>query len=200
VIGSAPAVRLATREDVAPMSRALGRAFYDDPVMGWMFPDDRRRVDLNTRFFALRLNELVKQEVTYTTDGHVGAAVWTLPGRWRLPMLAETLFALRLTPIAGRRGPTLMRGWQRVDAVHPKQPHYYLAILGTEPESQGGGAGSALMGPVLESCDRDEIPAYLESSKERNIAFYARHGFRVTGAVDLPRGPRVWPMWRDPRP
>ena len=45
-----------------------------------------------------------------------------------------------------------------------------------------------------------EIPAYLESSKERNIAFYARHGFRVTREVTLPKGPPVWLMWRDPRP
>jgi hypothetical protein len=54
--------------------------------------------------------------------------------------------------------------------------------------------------PVLEQCDADGIAAYLESSKERNIDFYARHGFRVTGELHLPRGPTMWLMWRDPRP
>jgi len=72
-------------------------------------------------------------------------------------------------------------------------------VLGTDPASQGRGIGSALLAPVLETCDRDGVGAYLESSKERNLAFYARHGFRMTGEVDLPRGPRVWLMWRDPR-
>jgi hypothetical protein len=55
------------------------------------------------------------------------------------------------------------------------------------------------MGPVLRSCDEDRIPAYLESSKERNVDFYGRHGFRVLERLSLPAGPPVWLMWRDPR-
>jgi hypothetical protein len=47
--------------------------------------------------------------------------------------------------------------------------------------------------------DRDGVGAYLESSKESNVDYYARFGFRVTEEVRLPRGPRVWLMWRDAR-
>jgi ribosomal protein S18 acetylase RimI-like enzyme len=88
-----------------------------------------------------------------------------------------------------------------MERAHPRSPpHWYLAVLGTEPELQGRGLGSAVLAPVLEQADRDGVAAYLESSKESNIAFYARHGFRVSGEVRLPRGPKLWPMWRDPRP
>ena len=87
-----------------------------------------------------------------------------------------------------------------IEKRHPKDPpHYYLAILGTDPDHQGKGIGSSLLRPVLDICDHDGVGAYLESSKESNIAFYARHGFELTGEVRLPGGPLVWPMWREPR-
>jgi GNAT superfamily N-acetyltransferase len=65
------------------------------------------------------------------------------------------------------------------------------AVLGTDPAAQGRGLGSAVLAPVLEGCDRDGIGAYLVSSKERNIDFYARFGFRVTREVRLPRPSRL---------
>lgn len=85
--------------------------------------------------------------------------------------------------------------------VHPDEPHWYLATIGTDPERRGHGFGQALLGSRLEQCDREGIPAYLESSKQANIAYYERFGFEVTGTVTVPGGgPDLWPMWRAPRP
>ena len=71
-------------------------------------------------------------------------------------------------------------------------------MLGTDPPAQGRGLGSAVLRPGLELCDREGLPAYLESSKESNVGFYARFGFRVTEEVRMPGdGPSVWLMWRD---
>ena len=66
-------------------------------------------------------------------------------------------------------------------------------------EQQGKGVGTALLRPVLEHCDAEGIPCYLESSKERNVPFYRRHGFEVVEEVSLPDdGPMLWTMWREP--
>jgi GNAT superfamily N-acetyltransferase len=86
-----------------------------------------------------------------------------------------------------------------MEEKHPLEPHYYLFLLGTRPEWQGRGLGSSLMAPVLDTCDRDRVPAYLEATSERNKQLYLRHGFEVTDEIPLPKGPTMWPMWRSPR-
>ena len=79
------------------------------------------------------------------------------------------------------------------------EPHWYLAILGTDPPHQGKGVGGALLAPVLTRCDTEGTGAYLESSKPDNVPYYERFGFRVSGQIDMPDGPTMWPMWRDPQ-
>jgi GNAT superfamily N-acetyltransferase len=174
----------------------LARAFYDDPALGWIFPRDRKRLGQAERFWSIRIRYMAPQEEVYVTDDLTGAAVWTLPDRWHVS-LRETGELARM--MLNRRLPTLVHGLLRLETAHPQAPpHFYLAVLGTDPPSQGQGIGTALMHPVLELCDREGLPAYLESSKERNIDFYARFGFRVKEEVQLPGGPKMWPMWRDP--
>ena len=110
-----------------------------------------------------------------------------------LSMLVRSALVLR-----GRARAGLELG-RTLEAVHERRPHWYLAIVGTDPVHQGHGIGSALLAPVLEQCDREGSLAYLESSKEVNIRFYERHGFEVTQEVRIPGGPVMWPMLRIPR-
>ena len=64
------------------------------------------------------------------------------------------------------------------------------------PEHQGKGLGTALLRPGLEHADALRLPAYLESSNERNVPLYERHGFAVIAEHVLPDGPTLWLMWR----
>jgi ribosomal protein S18 acetylase RimI-like enzyme len=100
----------------------------------------------------------------------------------------------------GLRTVSVLGGLDRMEVRHPQdRSHWYLFILGTEPTAQGRGLGSALLAQVLARVDADGMPVYLESSSERNLALYGRHGFEVTSEVAIPGGPRIWPMWREPR-
>jgi len=196
---TAATVRHAAEPECEALGRALAAAFYDDPIMCWLFPSPRRRPIYAARFFELRARQLLPDEDVYTTDGILGGALWAVPDKWRVTGRAILDLLRAIGPGLGPRLPIALAGLSRIEHRHPEEPHYYLAVLGTVPESQGQGIGSKLLAPVLERCDRDGVGAYLESSKERNIAFYARHGFRVTDVVRMPMGPPVWLMWRDPR-
>lgn len=84
--------------------------------------------------------------------------------------------------------------------VHPEEPHWYLAIIGSDPSVRGAGYGHALMRSRLDRVDAEHAPAYLESSNADNLPYYSRFGFDVTGEIVLPDGgPTLWAMWRAPR-
>jgi ribosomal protein S18 acetylase RimI-like enzyme len=196
-----PAVRRATFADVPRLARMLARAFLDDPVASWAWRPDDLRLTALERFQERRLRQLLADEEVWTTDELTCAALWAPPDRWRTTLREDATFLRCFAhPRLAGRAPLVIAGWLRLEQRHPiKPPHYFLAVLGTDPQFQGRGLGSALLAPVLEQCDRDGVGAFLESSKESNVAFYARHGFRVSEEVKLLRGPILWKMWRDPR-
>ena len=132
-------------------------------------------------------------------DIHTDAELWSLIILFGPRMDSNLMHA---SPDDVRRAGLVgaLRYLARMEKHHPRQPeHWYLAVLGTDPDHQGKGIGSALLQPVLERCDLEEVPAYLESSKEANIAFYARHGFELRDPIETEGGPTLYPMWREPR-
>jgi ribosomal protein S18 acetylase RimI-like enzyme len=195
------ATRRATSADAPTLARMLARAFLDDPVAMWSCRPDGLRPAVLERFNAARLRHLLDEQEIWTTPELSSAALWAPPGRWKTTARQDAELARAiLHPRLLVRAPLILAGFLGLERRHPHtSPHWYLAVLGTDPAAQGQGLGSAVLAPVLEQCDADGLGAYLESSKESNIAFYARHGFRVTAELRLPRGPSMWAMWRDAR-
>ena len=197
----APA-RLATDADIDGIAESLDRAFFDDPVMNWLFGATPEQPSAwSQKYFRIETARHLAHPTVYTVDGTSGAALWDPPGHWKMPMSHILKNAPTLLRGMGARIPNALRGLSRIEKVHGGYPdHYYLAVLGTRPEAQGHGIGGRLLQPVLDRCDADGIGAYLESSKDSNIPYYQRHGFEVITQVTFPKGPSVWPMWRDPQP
>jgi GNAT superfamily N-acetyltransferase len=192
-------VRLAGREDFPAMARVLARAFHEDPLTAWLYPREHSRDRHVERSFRVSLARLERQHQLYTTADHAGGALWALPGQWRED-LRQTVSSLTLLPPLLPRLLRTMRAMTRIEVAHPVEPHYYLSVLGTAPERRREGLGSALIRPVLDLCDAEQVPAYLETATEVNVDFYARHGFGVQRRLDLPGGaPSLWLLWRDPR-
>ena len=196
-------VRKATATDIDAMAHTLQRAFFDDPVIRWMLPDEDRRRRTGTFGWRswLEILYLPKAQM-YTNDEHTCAALWSPPGNWKVPLPMQVRMAPRMVRIfGGRRLPLILEGLALIEKKHPdREPHYTLGVLGTDPDHQGDGIGSALIQPVLDTCDTDGIGAYLESSTPSNVPYYRRFGFEVTEEFTLPQGPPVWGMWREPRP
>lgn len=150
------------------------------------------------------------------------AAIWAFDGVWNETSGQVWLF-LNIARSFGLRVFRFLRTFMRVETQHPQededmdkymtpslQPcadgviraprHAYLWIVGTSPSAQGKGVGSRVMRRMLKELDKHEMPAYLETSAEKNIPFYERLGFKVVRRLDLPDEdcPPMWAMWRIP--
>jgi GNAT superfamily N-acetyltransferase len=186
--------RKATGEGVPTVAETLALAFFDDPVVSWIIPDDPRRRELGPGLFGAIVESYIGHDEIYDVEAGVSTAVWAPPGAEDDELLPE-----RIGEITAENAERVFQILGLMDEVHPSDPHYYLFLLGTRPGWQGQGLGSELMKPVLERCDREHVPAYLEATSERNRALYLRHGFEVTGEIRVPGGPTLWRMWRTPR-
>ena len=197
----ATTVRKATEEDVPALCRALARAFYEDPVASWFMPRDSRRLRQLERAFEMGIRKIyLPQGACYTTAGVTGGALWNPPGAWRVPMGRQLGLLPSMARVYGRDTLRAFRGFDHVAREHPDEhPHWYLPFVGVDPDWQGRGLGTALLRPVLERCDEDGVPAYLESSTARNRACYLRQGFEDLGILRFPDGPPMTKMWREPR-
>ncbi len=183
----------------------LARAFAEDPTTAWLFPAARRRARRLERFYVMEVLTLLDAGEGWVTDDRHAAALWLPvgrpperpPGR---PHLGRQLWLnLELARLLGRRLPRAAASMLRVQHRHPREPHWYLACLGTAPEWQGQGLGSAVLAPVLERCDRTGTAAVLDTATAADVRFYQRRGFVVIAEVSRPGDPRLWVMRRAPR-
>ena len=197
---AAPALRRATGEDVRRLTTVLAEAFFDDPVFGWLMPEDGKRRARLRRYFGIELRHYtLPRGRVWTTSDLSGVALSLPPGAWRAPPHATLMeggaFGIHL-PRAARLGAAME--WRHMRM--PREPHYYVRDIGVHPDMQGRGLGSTLLHPTLERCDREGLPAYLEASSERSAALYERLGFQLTGELRVGGSPPLRLMLRPPHP
>jgi GNAT superfamily N-acetyltransferase len=203
--GGSRAVRAARRDEAALLGEVLFDAFAEDPVFAWLIPPQLRGRDnrMRTFFTSMSRSYLRRGKPCYLSGDASAAALWAAPRAWAMP-LSQIILEAVPSGLAFRRRLLRALGTQlQIERLHAGQspPHWYLGYLGTRRDRQGQGLGAQMLQEVLAGADTDDVPAYLESSNERNLSLYERHGFRVVGELQaLGHGPTIWRMWREPRP
>jgi len=192
-----PRLRRATTQDIRRLQIVLAEAFFEDPVFGWLMPEDGKRLARLRRYFGIELRHLaLARGRVWTTSDLAGAALSLPPGAWRSPLhvtlMEGSAFGIRISR-AARLGAA-------IEYRHLRQRHYYVRDIGVRPDMQGQGLGSALLRPTLARCDREGLPAYLEASSERSAALYERHGFQITRELRVATSPPLRLMLRPPAP
>jgi GNAT superfamily N-acetyltransferase len=192
--------RVAGDGDLDRVVEIIAGAFYGDPVWSWAFPDPALRRAQHRRFWRLHVEGAARHRSVWLNAGGTSAAVWIPPGGSELSPAQEAQVEPLLNEMLGPQGAA--RVISTVDAFERAHPddaeHYYLSLLGTDPDHRGKGLGLALLKQTLIRADDDDRPAYLEASNPANVPLYERYGFRPRASFTLPGGPEVTTMWRDP--
>ncbi|MFG3331214.1 GNAT family N-acetyltransferase [Streptomyces tendae] len=193
-------IRTAGEDDRDLVVRLLDEAFQDDPVSSWVFPGEEYRRRTHHRLMAAFADAVFADGRVDLTEDGAACALW-LPVPADEQTAAEEDVPAQIREAVDPENERVELIARLTDGIHPTgRAHEYLWMIGVVPDRQGEGLGTALVESVLDRCDREGLPAYLEASSARGKVLYERLGFEFTGrALDLPDGPRMWPMWREPR-
>lgn len=184
-------------------AEVLARAFRDSPLnVAVIGPDPARRMRAN-RLGAMALLPVAVARglVLVAREGGAtrGVLVAAPPFGWPLP---PPPLRAHLRRVWGQ-GLRVARRWglafEALARIHPRAPHWYLATLGIDPLVQGRGVGTALLTHWLAGVDADALPAWLETDRQANVAFYRRAGFEIERRTEV-LGTTIWCMGRPERP
>ncbi len=195
---------LSDRSRLDETAAVLAESFYDAPQFMSVWSDKAKRKRLLPAFFRVALTDALwygHVSVALEDDRIAGVAVWLPPGHAVMTLRRQVRAALPLLRIAladPRAFPRLAKLGSVIDVAHPKEPHWYLVVLGVIKEKQGQGVGSYLVREGLGRSERTGYGCYLETMLESNVRLYEKHGFNIIRYEEslLPGGPPFWFMWR----
>ena len=167
--------------------------FAADPMARWVWPDPSEYLTIMPRFINAFGGRAFEHGTAYVTQGACAAALWLPPGIEPDEAEMGAIMEGSLRPEISEDIRAVMKGMAE---HHPSEPHWYLPLVAADPIWIGQGLGALLMKHVLRRCDEEGIAAYLESSNPRNISFYQRLGFKITGRIQSGSSPVLTPMLR----
>jgi GNAT superfamily N-acetyltransferase len=192
--------RTATSDDHDAVSTTVTAAFATDPLWGPLLYGSDGDDSVARRWWDLYVDGALRYpSLGFAGDGDA-ITVWIPPGGTELDADGEAAVHRLVQESLPERADDLADVERLFEEAHPTDPHWYLSLFATRPESRGQGIGMALLRHDLERIDALGMPAYLESSNPANDARYAREGFEKVGEFTVPgTGAVVSTMWRAAR-
>ena len=182
----------------------IGRAFQNDPIWIYVFPDASKR----ERYLKYVFQFIVRYgyrygEVYATSDKLEGIIAWLPPNEIHRSIIKQ--IRCMSPSFLFRIGKTMIKKYIPIDNYndlahkrHAPFPHWYLQIIGVEPIHQKKGFGSILINTMIERLDIEKLPIYLDTNTEYNVNFYKSLGFRVLEESLIPNIEiKQWCMLKD---
>ncbi len=181
-----------TKEHIKSAGEVLSRALYGDPMTIHVLPDNTERKLKLHHVYQMLVCLGVRWGEAYAISSNLeGIAVW-IPYKTYKEYTIRTLrcsIKARLNKLgrgAGKRFKPIDKYNAEAHKEFAPNEHWYLQVIGVDPQNQGKGYGSALMKYMLEKIDENKVPVYLETSTEKNVKFYEKLEFIVMKEAIIP--------------
>lgn len=182
------------RQNIDSASETLTRAFRDNALFQYAYPDKSFRMRILPHYFRMLLYYAVRWGEVYATSTTLeGVAAWIKSDY--SPTIGRTISAVPISVINAflRAGMSsfkkavsgnvrLRRPGNEISTIHKRHApfeHWFLMVVGVAPQFQGKGHAGKLLIPMLERIYGDGLPCYTDTQEERNVSLYERLGFRV---------------------
>lgn len=187
--------------DADTLAHVIADAFLGLEVSQWLVPDPRSRHAIFPGYFRIYVDHALAEGLVLTTPARDATALWIRVGPDG-PGGPPEGYDDRLATVTGPHLARFEALDEQLGRHHPAgHPHEHLAILAVRPDRQLLGIGTALLNDRHALLDRDRTPAYLEASDLAKRDIYRAHGYTDIGEpIQLPDGPAMYPMWREPQP
>lgn len=187
-----------TEQELSRAIPMLGRAFHNDPLSVYIYPDEAERKRRLPLMFEIALRYSLRYGEVTTTPDITGAACWLPPENTSVRI--KRLLSVGAMGISLKMGPAGMQRMSHAEDymkdVHQRclaEEHWYLWVLGVEPTCQGQGIGGRLLRAGLQRADAAHLPCYLETMNPNNVPLYQKFGFTIASEGNIP-GSSVY-MW-----
>jgi ribosomal protein S18 acetylase RimI-like enzyme len=182
--------------EIPVIAESLTRAFAREPFHQWMVPDAQTWAAKAPRYFRSYINMIRRDGYADTCADGSAAALWLSPDKPGGGFLSRLRVPFVLWRLAGQKFQDVWKVIPMIERHRPRDPHWYLDILGVDPARAGQGVVTALLQHGLARADESGKVVFLDTLSPENVTFYRRHGFEVTAEVVLPSGLTVWCMVR----
>lgn len=193
---TSPSISTVASADKERAVATIVTAFSGDRIARWMLADPQRYLTYFPEVVRRFGGHAFEGGSAYSAGPFHGAALWLRPG---VEPNGEDLAELMQRAVPSEDQEKVFGFFGQMAEYHPQEPVWYLPLIGVDPARQGQGLGSALLAHALAEVDRESKAAYLEATSERNRDLYARHGFEVTGTIQVADSPPMFPMLRKAR-
>ncbi|MEW2427739.1 GNAT family N-acetyltransferase [Micromonospora sp. NPDC047644] len=189
-----PRIRAARSADKDHVAALIADALDPSPLATWLIPDPGPRRRILTDVLGIWVEHaLFYGDVHLTSDA---TAVTVGFHRYR-PIPPPANYPTRLGDTAGIHSERFDLLDRLLAKDRPSEPHYHLAILAVSPTARRSGHGTALLSHHRSRLDHVNLLSWTSTTPDTQ-SLHGRHGYIPESAIQLPDGPLIRSMRRNP--